>query len=267
MNAIPTITKEQEYFSMASIIDTILNDLDLSIGQHFQRFLNWGMWGLVQLKMDSANCIKPIILPVSDVLTAIVPADAVDVTMVALLHGQYMKELGREDKLNQLDRTVANFNPNHRLPPGWLPVGSDFQAYGGFQFGDHGGRALIMTGGGLPTRGHYTIVQRDTCKEILLDTGVTDCTSTIYVEYIGLGINACSEDTIVGPYLADYIRMYVHHQFAKYGKGKDKSEAEIMRTGREMDHARMVAIARTNAISPTDALTIQRRNYRMTNKI
>lgn len=266
MNAINTITKEQEYFSMGAICDMCCNDLDLSVNHYFQRFLNWGLWGLVQLKMDAANCIKPVILPVSDVLTVTVPADAIDVTMVALLHGQYIKELSRADNLSKLDRTVANFNPSFRLPPGWLPNGADFQAFGGFQFGDHGGRALFMTGGGLPQRGHYTIVQRDNCKEILLDAGVTDCTNEVYVEYVGIGINACNEDTIVGPYLADYVRLYVHHQFAKYGRGKDKSEAEITRTGRELWNAEMIAKARTKAITPTDLLTISRRNYRLTNK-
>jgi len=267
MNALDQrMSKEDQYFSMAGICDLVCTDLDLSVAHYFQKFLNWGMWGLVQLKMDTANCVKPVILPVTDVLTAILPADCVDVTKVALIHGQYAKELSKSDDLLKLDRTTANFNPSAATPPGWLPNGTTFEGYNMYQFGNHGGRAIFAVGGGLPQRGHYTIVQRGTCKEILLDAGVTDCTNTIYVEYIGLGISTCTEDTIVGPVLSEYVRRYVHHQYAKFKRG-DKSEAEILRTGRELWDAEMIVRGRVHPITPTDLMTINRKNYRLTNKI
>src|SRR6476620_2105959 len=130
MNFFNIKTQEEEYFAIGSIVDQCCNDLDLSVPHYFQKFLSWAMWGLTQLKMDTANCVKPIILPVSDVLTSILPADAVDAVFVGLLHGQYVKELSRADNLSQLDRTTANFNPRFSLPPGWLPNGTDGQSYG-----------------------------------------------------------------------------------------------------------------------------------------
>jgi len=266
MNAVSTTTREQEYFSMGSIVDQCLNDLENSNAHYFTKFLSWGMWGLVQLKMDSANCVKPVLLPVSDVLTSVLPADCVDVVKVALVHGQYVKELTKSDDLSKLDRTTANFNPSAALPPSWLPNGTDSNAFGLFQFGNHGGRALFSFGGGLPQRGQYTIIQRETCKEILLDAHVADCTPNIYVEYIGLGINSCNEDTIVGPYLAEYVRSYIHHQYAKFKRG-DKSESEIVRTGKELWDATMVAKGRSNAISPIDIQRSNRAAYRLTAKI
>lgn len=267
MNAIKTVTQEEEFFSMAAICDQACQDLDLSVNHYFQKFLSWGMWGLVQLKLDTANCVKPILLPVSDVLTATLPADCVDVTKVALVYGQYVKELSKSDDLSRLDRTVANFNPSACLPPSWLPNGTNFSDYGGQAFGNYGGRALFSFSGILPQRGHYTIVQRGSAKEILLDANVTDCTNEIYCEYISLGISSCNEDTIVGAVLADYTRCYIHHQFAKFGKGVNKTEAEIVRTGKELWHAEMVVRGRVNPISPTDLMTVNRRNYRLTNKI
>ncbi len=97
MNAVSTNTREQEYFSMAAICDMVCIDLDVNASHYFQKFLAWGMWGLVQLKMDTANCVKPVILPVSDVLTAVLPADCVDVVKIALMHGQYVKEFVGEE--------------------------------------------------------------------------------------------------------------------------------------------------------------------------
>jgi hypothetical protein len=264
MNAIKTLTKEEEYFSMASIVDMCCNDLDISVAHYFQKFLNWGLYGLVQLKMDTANCVKPLVLPVSDVLTCTLPADAIDITFVGVLYGQYVKELGREDSLSKLDRTVANFNPSKRYPPGYLPNGIGSEAY--TPFANYSGRALFSVGGGLPHRGHYTIVERGGCKELLLDHVHHDC-NEIYIEYIGLGISNCNEDTIVGPYLSEYVRQYIHHQYAKFGKGANKTEAEIVRTGRELWHAEMVVRGRVNQISPIDLKIINRRNYRLTNKI
>lgn len=267
MNALDQrMSKEDQFFSMASIVDMVCTDNDLSVNHYFQKFLSWGMWGLVQLKMDTANCVKPIILPVTDVLTAVLPPDCVDVSKVAILYGQYCKELSKSDDLTKLDRTTANFNPSKALPPSWLPNGTATMNYNQGNFMSYGGRAMFPVGGGLPQRGHYTIIQRGTCKEILLDVHVTDCSNEIYCEYISLGISTCTEDTIVGPYIAEYVRKYIAHEYAKNKRG-DKSEAEITRTGRELWHAEMVVRGRVNAISPTDLMTINRKNYRLTAKI
>lgn len=269
MNALDqSMSKEDQYFSMGSIVDMCCTDLDLSVNHFFQKFLSWGMWGLVQLKMDTANRVQPVILPVTDVLTVTLPPDCVDVVKVALIYGQYVKELSRSDDLSKLDRTTATFNPSKTIPPSWLPNGSDFQVYNGFMFGNHGGRALLSVGGGgLPQRGHYTIIQRGSCKEILLDIGIVDCTKEVYVEFIGLGINSCDGNTIVGPYLAEYVRRYIHHQFAKFGKRADRTEAEIVRTGKELWDAEMIVRGRVNAINPVDIQRASRANYRLTNKI
>lgn len=267
MNAIPLPTQEEEYFSIGSITEQVCNDNDLSIPHFFQKFLSWGLWGLVQLKMDSANCVKPILLPVSDVLTATLPPDCVDAPFVGLLYGQYVKELTRSDDLSKLDRTVANFNPSACLPPSWIPNGVAVSNYNQGNFMSYGGRALFPVGGGLPQRGHYTIIKRDTCKEILLDVHATDCTNTLYVEYIGLGIGSCNGDTIVGPYLAEYVRAYEQHEFEKSKRGPEKSEAAIERTGRWLWHTTMEAKGRTNAISPNDLMRSQRAAYRLTAKI
>ncbi len=249
------------YFTIASIVDQACIDLDIPVSHYFNKLLSWATWGLTELKMDTANEVITVKLPISDVCTVTLPSNFVDWVKIGIQRGQYVTTLSVNDQLSKIDRTTEDWNPSEFAPPGWLPNGTDVQSYG-YQFFNYGGSSLYSIGGGLPHRGHYQIVRKNGCAELLLDSGL-DATE-IYLEYIGLGINACGE-TLVHPYIKEYVRAYIHHQWEKFKAPSQRSEAAIARTGRDLWSQEMTCRGRSNPIDPSTLLTISRKSYRLTN--
>lgn len=255
------------FMSIAAISEMACIDLDLSIAHYLQKFIAWAKWGYSQLTLDVGQEPVTVLLPISDVCTVTLPAGCVDVVSVGIPWGQYAKTLSVCDDLMKTDRTTENWNPSKSFPPGELPNGTNFSEYGGYVFPNYGGRALFSIGGGLPQRGHYTIKksQGGTCQELLLDAGLP-CTE-VYITYIGLVGAACGT-TMVHPYMADYIREYLHFQWEKFGKRLDKSEAAIQRVGRDLWDQEMKVRGRINSdLTPKELLRIGRKNYRLTNHV
>lgn len=260
-----SVSALQTYNKISSIVDHVVAvDLELSVAHYFDRFLAWALWEYKELKMDQAQDVQTLLLPVSEALTCDLPPNMVDWVTIGVQDGQYAKVLCHNTKLNKLDRTsVSEFK---QFQPGTLPNGTDFSSYGGYEFSNYGGRSLWAVGGGFPSVGHYTVRSKaDGCKELLLNNNLGPITE-IYLEFIGIGINCCGE-TVVDPRLSDYVRCAVHHQWAKFQKPPLRSETEILRTGREMWAAGRKVAGRVNKITPDDIIMIARRNYRMTNKI
>lgn len=263
---ISEIEPTESYFSLKSVVDTVCIDLDLPSSHYFNKFLHWGCIGLMDLNLDQSEDVREIYLPVSDVLTAQLPDDAIDIICIGKQYYQYIKVLCVNEKLDTSPRTVATFNPTNHPEPGWLPNGTEFANLTGYTFANYGGRALLNYGGGLPQTGHYKIVKReDGHKELLLDQGICLPNDTIFVSYIGLGVRPSGE-TVLEAYFYEYIRTYIHLQWAKFGKRADKSESEIIRLSRDLHHEYMKVRGRRNTLSPKELLMISRKSYRLTNK-
>lgn len=256
----------RKYFKLASIVDTFLNtDVDLSVAHYFQKYLSVAKWYYIQLSVNHFQDVKTVLVDVSDVLTCTLPVDCVSVTKVGEPWGQYVRTLGVNDDLSRFDRTLGNPEWIYSGPPDQLPNGTDVTAYGGYEFGNYGGRTLYSIGGGLPGKGFYKVVACENgCKEILLDIGV--CTSQVYVEYITSGINPCGE-TVCTPQVAEAVRKHLVHHFEKTRKDGGKSEAAIVRTGRELYHAECLVKASKNDLDPSTLLATTRKYYRLTAKI
>lgn len=250
---------KDQYFAVMACVEQVCIDLDLPVSHFGNRFLSWALRGLVEVKLDVSNEVKEVRLPISDVCTCQLPGDYVDWCIVGIPFGQYIKTLSYNERLSIIPRTTENWNPSESFPPGWLPDGVGVETYGGFQFSNHGGRALLAFGTGLPHRGHYKIAN----GQIFLDAGIP--ASEISLVYIGLGISCCGE-TILHPYYYEYTRQYMHFQWAQWGKRLDRSEAEIQRLGREVWHQEQKVRGRVFQITPTDLLTTARKSYRLTNK-
>lgn len=259
------ISALQTYNKISSIVDQCCADHDLPVAHYFERFLKWALWEYKELKMDRANDVETIMLPISEALTCDMPPNMVDWVKIGYKDGQYFKTLCVNSQLNKLDRT-----PDSDFvfcPPGNLPNGTDFSSYGGYSFANFGGGSFWSVGGGLPTVGHYQVRKKPggQCYELLLNNNF-GCITEIYLEYIGIGINCCGE-TVVDPYLADYVRKSVHFNYESFKRPPERSEAAIMRTGREMEAARVRLSGRVNKITPDDILMISRREFRMTNHV
>lgn len=250
-----------QYFSAMACVSQVCIDLDLPESHYGNRILSWVLRSLVEIKLDATppNEIKRMLLPADDTCCANLPGpDYVDWLYLGGVRGQYFVKFGTEDSLVGLPRTTATWNPSQRLPPGWLPNGTELAAYNGYVFAN-GGRAIPSLPGGLPQSGQFKIAN----GQVMLDAGTG--VDSVYIEYIGIGISLCGE-TIIHPYFFEYSRQYAHHEWAKYGKKADRSEAEIQRTGRVLWHQEQKVRGRVFQITPTDLLMTSRKSYRMTAK-
>lgn len=258
------VNPQETYFSLASLVDTVCIDLGLPTDKYFNRLLSWACFGYVQLKLD--NDYQPVteIMQVSDVNTVRIPASWVAVTKIGVIYGQYIKVLSVCDSLNAQERLPGQPQFSHSAPPGSLPNGIDVSNYGyGFLFSNYGGRTLWGVSGQLPARGFYKLVKRQNGEqELLLDAGFSG--QQIYVEGIMLAINPCGA-TICHPYCADYVRKYLHHQYEKFLPLGQRTEAAIVRTGRELWDSEMVIKGRYSVDRAT-LLAITRKHYRLTPK-
>ena len=256
---------KNRFFKMAAIVDQVCIDLDLPVNKFFNKFLSWGLFGLVDLKMDAANDVITELLPISDVNTVTLPENYVDWVKIGIPYGQYVKVLAVNDELSTQDRTLGSPEFSKTAGPGWLPNGIDISNYIPYSFSNFGGSSLMGYGGALPQQGHYKIVARPGMNyEILLDAGID--AEELYVEYIGLGINPCGE-TILNPMLGEYVRARIHHEYEKFKSPAQRSEAAIARTGTYLWEQEQKVRGRTNKLTPADVLTILRKNYRLSNKI
>jgi len=257
------IDPKNRFFKVASIVDQVCIDLDLPTDKYFNKFLSWALFDIVDLKMDAANDVITVKLPISDVNTVTLPGNYVDWVKIGIPSGQYIKTLAVNEDLSSQERTVGNPEFSADFPPGWLPNGTDITAYG-YEFANYGGRSLLSMGGGLPSRGHFKVVGRPGNNyELLLDAGIPS--EEIYIEYIGLGIDPCGE-TVLSPYLGQWLRADLHHAYEKFKPESRRSEAAIQRTGRELWHQEQKVRGRTNKLTPDDVLSATRKSYRLTNK-
>jgi hypothetical protein len=259
------IDPKNRFFKAAALVDKYCIDRDLPVDKYFNKFLSRLLFGIVDLKMDAANDVITVLLPISDVNTVTLPENYVNWVKIGIPYGQYVKTLCINDDLSTQDRTLGNPEFSKEYPPGWLPNGTDISDYGGYYFSNYGGDSLFSIGGGLPQSGHIKVVQRPgSVYEILLDAGIP--AENLYVEYIGLGINPCGE-TVLSPMLGEWAISYLDHQYERFMPPAQRSETAIQRTGRELWHQEQKVRGRTQTLTPDDLLRITRRSYRLTNKV
>lgn len=254
---------QNNYNTIGSLVDEFCDSVDLPSDHYFDKFLVWAFRGMGELHLDIYQSIKTAELPISDLKTVTLPAGYVDWICVGIRKGQYFVPLASSDQLAMTERTQENINFGETYPPGWLPNGVAANSYG-FFFNNTGGIALPQLGGTLPSKGFFRILEKGGCSEIYLDIGVSG--DTIYLEYITSGFSNCEEETVVNEYFSDYVLKYLNHSYEKFKKPVDRSEAAIVRTGRELWHAETKCRARRNNLDRASLLAIQRRNYRLTNK-
>lgn len=255
------INPKTEYSKIASIVDQLIDDLNLT--QHyFDKLLNWALWGFSELKLDQAQEVKTIRKTISDVKTVTLPVDYVDWSKIGVPVGQYIKTLSINGELSKEERTLGNPAITQQWPLESLPNGIDFSSYGGYVFANYNNSTLFGIGGGLPSQGLFQVVDRgDGLSEVLLDYPVT--ATELIIEYISDGIDPCGE-TVVHAYLRDYVRTYVIHQWERLRPARERSEAAIDRTSRELSDAERKVRQRQNRITPQDMINISRRFYKLT---
>lgn len=255
------INTTDQYNKISSIVDHVIASHGLTQA-YYAKFLGFAKWGFRELKLDQAQEVKTVRKTISDVKTVTLE-NCVDWIKIAEPVGQYLRTLSVNADLSKEERTLGN----PPLTEQWLstPNGIDFGQYGGYFFANYNGHSLFSVGGGLPAEGMFQFVDRGHgCKEILLDAPIR--ATELVIETISDGINVCGE-TIVGSYLADYVKKVIEHEIERTRPVRERSEAAIYRTGREVADAMTLVRGRTSNLRPKDMINISRKFYRMTSKV
>lgn len=251
-----------DYNKVSAIVDHFLIKKGLT-----EHYYNWVLammlWHLRELKLDSAQEPKTVLLTVTDRKTVILPGDCVDVILVACKIGQYAVTLGVNDKLTLLDRQPNSNDFVNGLLSQNLPNGLNFASYGGYNAFNFNGSSVPCFGTGFVAKGSFRIHEVNGIKEILLDYDYPY--TEVYVEYITDGFDPCGE-TIVNAYLADYCLKGAEFSWEEE-KNQSRTEASIYRKGKELNDARKLVRARNNNLDPQTLLNISRQQTRFTAKI
>lgn len=258
--ALDNIDQQNNYYKLSSVVEQCLADNGLKY-QYFQKFLSWAIWGLRELKLDTAQDVKTELLPVSERNTVTLPDGFVDWTKVGITMGQYVQTLAINDDLRKDERT---FDPTILSTPfNSKPNGLETTSYGGYYFMNFQGSSFLGIGAGLQNKGHFNIVNHDGCREIILDYDVK--ASQIYLEYITDGLNYCAE-TILSPYLMDYTLKYIEmKREAKMNPAKSRASVEAAEE--DVYWAARVIRARNNNLDRRTLLMMSRKEARLTPKL
>lgn len=238
-----------QYYKLASIVDNFMIENDLPDGW-FAKSLVFAIRGLRELSLDTWNDVKTVLLDVSDQKTVLLPDDFVDWSYVGIQIGQYRVAIGVNDELNTLNRrpdspSVAG------LPTQHMPNGIDFDAYN-YNFNNYAGGGFWCRG--LVTKGFFKVFDNGQCKQLLIDYDYP--IKKVYVNYITDGFNPC-EETIIHPYLYDYLVKYMEHKYEEKNNPK-ATESSIDRKARDVFWAEKRIRARKNNLDPQTLLNITR---------
>lgn len=257
-----------DYNSISNIVNEWIADNELS-EKWFQKMLSFALKGLRHVSIHSWQEPYSVWLTVDDKYTATLPENYVKWTKVGLKVGQYIKVLALNGEMHHLQRS-ADDDVVSSLPLYLMPNGVDFGNYTGYNFMNINGTGSTLPGlgsgfRGLPSKGHFNVVQRgDTTWELTFDYDVR-IGSDIIVEYISDGFNPNGE-SIVNPILANYIHAVLDFKYEeKYNPRRN--EASINRMGRNLwDQEKLVRAAK-NDLDPKTMITITRRDVRFSPKI
>lgn len=251
----------EKFYTISAVVDRCLQDNGLP-DHYFEDFLGWGLWGLREINFDiKAQQIKVIKLSMNDTRGVTLPSDFIDWVIIGLQVGEYVKTLGVNAQMTKFtgkDKTLGNPQNVLGLGINELPNSIDVLNYGGYRLL---GTSVIALGAGISYSGVFQIIKNDAGKFIQFTSKVNK--TDIYLEYISDGFNP-NKETIVDPYSVDYLRKYINHEWAQFKPIRERSEAEIQRTGMQLYYAEKNLRARNNPLDPQTMLNLQRQYYRLT---
>lgn len=253
------MAKSNDFNQVASIVDQFLIENDLHNGW-FPKALAWALRGLREIRLDSWQDVKTVLLPVTDRKTVVLPDGFVDWTKVAAKNGQYYMTLGVNSQLTGLDRTAASKNVAGLLSQ-HLPNGIAFSSYGGgYDFYNFSSTSFFGVGMGLPSKGYFKVVDHGGCKELLMDYDFY--LKEVYLEYITDGLDPCGQ-TVVSPYLYDYLIKYMELRYEDKNNPK-ATESSIYRKEQDLFWAEKKIRMRRNNLDPQTLLNLTRQETRLT---
>ena len=249
----------ERYYTATAIVDRCLDDNDLP-DHYFEKFLGWLLWNLRELRLSDSQEVKAVKLSMNNTRGVELPKDYVDWVIIGIQVGENIKTLGVNQLMSGLageDRTLGN--PKQFLSFGVnnLPNGINTLNYGGYYLAS----GLFSFGGGIDYKGYFKVFKRDH-GHIIQFSSLIDKTD-IYLEYISDGFNP-NRETLVEPYIVNYLRCATNYEWAQHKPVKERSEIEIRRFGAEAFYAKKMLKGRVSDLDPKSMLNSQRRFYQLT---
>lgn len=264
----PTSTEYNlDFYKISNLVDEWIADNELT--EHwYQKMLSFTLKGLRHVSLHSWQEPYSVWLTVSDLYTATLPQNYVKWTKVGLKIGQYIKILAVNGEMHKLQRTPDDLIVSS-LPLYQMPNGIDFSNYAGYDFFNINGNGTTLpgfgSGGSLPAKGHFQVVQRgDSTWELTFDYDVRIGTDVI-VEYISDGFNPNGE-SIVNAVLANYIHAVMDFKYEEKFN-PNRNESSIRRMGRNLHDQEVLVRASRNDLDPKTMITVTRRETRFSPKI
>lgn len=254
--------EKAKYYAVATVVDDFLDDYNLHNG-FFQKALKWALRAVREIRLDTFQHPKTLLLDVTERRTVVLPDGFVDWTKIAVKKGQYAITLAVNDDLTIGERSKNDTDVVTGLLSQHMPNGTNLSAYGGFMFNNFNGTNFLGFGGGLPSKGYCKVVDHGDCKEIYLDYDYNY--KQVYLEYITDGIEPCGE-TVIHPYEYNYVMAFMADRYENLNNPKatviSKDEA-----GKDLYFAGKQLRGRYNDLDPRTIITMDRKEARVTTKL
>jgi len=258
-----SVEYNNNFYQVSNIVNEWLTDNDLGT-QWYPKMLSFCLKGLRQMSLHHWQEPISVLLIVDGRRSAILPENFVRWSKVGLKVGQYLKTLAVNGEMHKLVRSDTE-DTVESLPLYNMPNGIDFNNYSGYNFFNYNGATLFGVGGGLPSKGHFQVVQRgDTTWEMTFDYDVREG-SEIIMEYISDGFSPTGQ-SVVNAICHDYLIKTMDFKYEeKYNPSR--TEASIYRMGVNLHDATTLVRASKNNLSPETMIMLGRRSARLTPKI
>lgn len=253
------------YATLDSIVNSVIADLGEDSTHNYDKYLHWGIEGLQDFHMDSAQEVKTVKLAMNDYNAINWPSDYVDWTKIGIQVGDKVRTFGVNSDIALSVDTDDCGNPRLLSAADCNSLPDNCDGFGGYWFNnyvnDHGeilGRFFGIggAGGGI---GKYKIIKER--KQIQFDSVVNR--TTVYMEYIGTGFNPC-EATVVNQYAKKLIKLYIHWHRCKFKLGRSTAETREAKLEYDVEHERVRS--RLSDLTPEGIIELTRKNYKLSIK-
>lgn len=242
-----------KYYSIKALAEDVLDDRG-ETDHMLMRYIKWALRGYIEVSLDDHQEPITMHIDMDDKRTIVIPDDYVDWAKVAIQIDGKLKTIGVNGNLIQQSNEDECRNPILETDINRMPTGIDFDNYGGYYFLNYDGSNVYSYGGGLNHDNYFKVNEKLRLIEFSSNVNKT----RVYLEYISNGVDP-SGNTVVHPYMADYVRKYIHYEVEMVSS--KKTEASISRRFNDMKNARVILRARYNDLDPTTFTNLTRKYY------
>ena len=216
--------KKKTYDTIDNIVKGVCMDLGEGL-ERYEQYLHWALKAHKDWHLDAAKEVKSKIIEINSYKAAPLPDDFVDWTKVGIKCGNFILTFTHDDNMPFPIDSTGDYIPDedkHCIDVNDQSVvealGSNAGGIGYYFYNLNSKGQDLGRLYGLTAKDNYIgyfKVNKER-EEIQFTTRITNL-KKIYLEYISNGYEPCGE-SLVHPYVAELITLYIHWQRLKYSK-------------------------------------------------